>query len=341
MLYPLLATADIHLTSSPADDYRWSVFDDLIRIAKQRSVRRIAILGDLCHYKDSHDSILVNRVVDAFVSLTQVVDRVVLLTGNHDYTDPELPFFSFLDRIPKVQVISKTTGIEMGQQRDEIWVPHMKNLAEHISEFGPHLKRARYVFTHQCYDGAVSNGIDLSGTSPRIFDPHLPEDAQVFAGDIHNHQKVGRVEYIGAPHPINFGDHYDSRFLLLEPDAMKWIPREAIRKLKVEIESVDSLHEVEATPGLQLKVVLRMPRSEFVDWEKRKLEVIEHCRKRSIHLHSVELKEKILTRVKLGESKPAHVDNHVVDHSLVVERFASDAGIDPVYVPMGQRLARK
>ena len=90
-----LVTGDWHFSDNPRDDYRHAYMKKLMRLIKRKKVNNLIVLGDLTEEKDRHSAWLVNQVVLHFAELSQLC-KIYILRGNHDYVDPDTPFFSFL-----------------------------------------------------------------------------------------------------------------------------------------------------------------------------------------------------------------------------------------------------
>src|SRR5271170_7219973 len=104
----ILITSDIHLTDNHRDDYRWKLFPFLAEQIEKHNVHYLLCLGDVTETKDGHKSSLVNRVVDEFKWLVDTYKiQLFILKGNHDFIDPNLPYFRFLDSMEDMTFIVK------------------------------------------------------------------------------------------------------------------------------------------------------------------------------------------------------------------------------------------
>jgi hypothetical protein len=135
-------------------------------------------------------------------------------------------------------------------------LPFAANPAEHWA--GLNLGGYDCIIMHQTVTGAVGEGGVLL-TNENM--PDLPQTAWIYSGDIHTPQEVGPLQYIGAPHPIKFGDDYPCRFLRLldttfEIDEV--IPLDPMRKHMVDIGNVQSLSGIKVRAGDQAKVRFRV-----------------------------------------------------------------------------------
>src|SRR3972149_1174921 len=116
-----LVISDLHLTDDPKDAYRWDIEQWIYEKIEELPITHIYILGDLTDKKDSHSSILVNRLTKFIKNLAKEAE-IYILKGNHDYIDENNPFFGFLDYLDKVNYIKTITETET-----ELFIPHSKS----------------------------------------------------------------------------------------------------------------------------------------------------------------------------------------------------------------------
>lgn len=333
----LLITADLHLTTKRRDEYRWGVFDKLKYVAKKKNVDGILILGDITHDKDNHCAALVNRAADAMFSLSTVCP-LTILKGNHDYTDPATPFFRFVngltdDRFSPVRFIAhpechEIKGVVCG------FLPHTSNWRTDWALL-MFLKDARWVFIHQAIAGArvVGEHALSSGVPSALFDDITL--GRVIAGDVHVPQRIGKVTYCGSPHPINFGDDHDPRFLLIKGDALKSVPIESIRKWSLCIGRVEELDDYEMSKGDQVKIQFTLPKSEFVDWRKHRDEAERKVTEAGAELCGVELKQ--AEQRKRLRAAPTKTENPV----QLLKHYAESQKLDNETLDWGHTLIKE
>jgi UDP-2,3-diacylglucosamine pyrophosphatase LpxH len=290
----ILFTSDIHLTDRYSDEYRFGVFGKLRRVAREQGATVIALLGDITDAKGGHSAALVNRITKEIDALAQEFE-VYILKGNHDYTEEHLPFFGFLDLLPNVRFISDPEVIQVGDSR-VLALPHAHSTA--TSRFGQaggdqgslntltgrrvtDLVRDEHydmIWIHNTVRGSTmangrcmdNHGVDLCPDEPRRH-TGLYEGAQVpiIAGDVHVPQEVGPVTYLGAPHPICFGDTWLPRFILWDAGELVSIPIDAVQKLAVEIVGPSAVEGAlsEVGGGDQVKVTVRLARDDMGQWQ--------------------------------------------------------------------------
>ena len=94
-----LITGDLHFSTNPQDEYRWGIFDWLCTKAEELQVQDLILLGDYTGPKDNHPAALVNRLTNEILNAASRFKTVTMIAGNHDYVNPEIPFFMFLEHL--------------------------------------------------------------------------------------------------------------------------------------------------------------------------------------------------------------------------------------------------
>ncbi len=283
-----LLISDLHLTDNPRDSYRWGLFPWLAEKKMQGAgVHDVFILGDITDAKDHHSAKLVNKIVDAVVGLYRSTGAlcVHILRGNHDGYDPDCPYFRFLGKFPfvkfyEVPFLTQITGF------DVLMLPHSR-FPERDWVDVP-FRDAELILMHATVKDAVSeSGVKLDGVSPKWF---ARCSAKIYSGDVHVPQKVGAVEYVGAPYPIRFGDKFTPRCVLLDKGKIKeeW-HYPTIQRLLLTISHPDELAKSTLNKGDQVKVQLKLGKSQFVDWAKHKKRVVDICAEAGVELCDIEL----------------------------------------------------
>lgn len=343
----VLLVSDLHLTSSPRDEYRWKLFPWLEKQIRVHEVDYLFILGDLTESRDYHAAKLVNRVVDSLCGLpheNEGLDHIFLLRGNHDGTDPACPYFRFLGTLPFLTYIGAPILRPIEKARI-LFLPHSRNPETEWTtpEVQAWLAKADAIFMHQTVAGAQSeNGTTLEGISANLLT--AAKAKSIWSGDIHVPQRIGRVNYIGSPYPIRFGDSFKPRAVLLTDDLSKAQDLETPRfgrhrivldpgRLDVGVLSiVDELHN-HSSPNDQVKVRVRLTRVQFVEWEKIKREVVEACVKAQVELCGIEV-ERIEEQPKIrrrgqGSAAPALTPQQILEgwcQRQGVEKSLAEAG---------------
>ncbi len=288
-----LVTADTHLTDNQRDAYRFELFSWLAKQQQKYKPDATFILGDLTQSKDRHSAKLVNRLVESLLILQP---PVFILKGNHDFIDPNTPYFGFLNHIEGVEFISEPMGID----HSIMMIPHCPNQAEFAAACRV-VKEPEYVFIHACIDGAIAEtGSRLTGLAwPPVKFVRPP--LLTLAGDIHRPQTLDcGVTYVGAPYHIRFGDDFTPRVLLVEGDKLQNLYFPAPRKWALtirdakELEANEDLHA-----GDQVRLTLALAREEAVHWADHKLQVLQACKRLGLEVHGIEVKIKSQRRERL------------------------------------------
>lgn len=326
MSFHPLITGDIHLTDDPRDEYRWDIFRWLRVQGENRGATHVVILGDVTDRKDKHSAALVNRVFD---ELNELSDHfgVRWLKGNHDYdADPATPFFRWCPAMvdqPREEEIDGDRVLFLPHQRR--WKPVQK-----VAGFD-------WVFLHQTFSGAIaSNGYEMEGANTKLFSKRrIGAACRVISGDIHVPQKIGNITYVGAPHPITFGDSYKPRVLFWDGRKMRSIKRTTIRKATVTITCVDELMEQGFGDGDQIKVKYVLPRRDYHEWGEHKQAVREFCEAEGILLAGCALeKDTGRARLKLADARE-HASH---THEETFEAFCREHSVDKALKNTGRGL---
>ena len=286
-----LVTGDVHFSSEPKDDYRWDLWPYLGKVAENYDCGALVILGDLTVAKDRHPSLLVNRLIDAIMALPGALNKVCIIKGNHDYIQESDPFFSFLNYIPGVEMHSQPSELESGI----LLLPNSpfpKQLWQEANIWAYDL-----VFAHQTVAGAVSStGRKLDGL---YLDPPPDSKTKILAGDIHVPQKIGCLEYVGAPYHVHFGDTYEPRVVVIEGETLQTIsvPTLFPNKTTIEISDPAELGQLMAGTSDMVRIRYKAAPSAQVEWPRVRQEIADQAKRFSWNLQQVEM--------QIGEASPA------------------------------------
>jgi hypothetical protein len=334
-----LLTADFHLTARPIDGYRWDIFPWLKTQISNRGINILILAGDLADLKDNHSSAFVNRVVDELRELSHHAE-IYIIPGNHDYTDPKNPYFRFLANLDFIHFFSRPKAVELFGVKT-LFLPHTKRWR---ADWGlePHREHILgghdLIVLHQPFKGATTEtgGTLEDGLAPKVFrEERVGERCVVVAGDIHVPQTVGNVTYTGAPYPIHFGDSYQPRVLIYEDGKLTSIKRACLSKAMVSGEGPECLEGL--TEGDMVRVKLQLPRSQFVDWQKRRQEIQERAAKMGLQLCGVEVKEKpVVERVRVKEEG----GGVTTDRIELFRRFCQAKGIEGALMKQGMEVLK-
>jgi DNA repair exonuclease SbcCD nuclease subunit len=328
-----LFTADLHLTARPQDAYRWEIFNWLVDRVQKYAVTHLFIVGDLTDSKDNHSSALVNRLINEIDILSQHVE-IHLIKGNHDYIDPNLPFFKFLAGLDRVEFHMLPTEKTIAGHRFLI-LPHVRN---YRTDYPPldGLARIDFVLAHQAFDGAkTSNGFGVTGVPQNIFN-RVRKDAHVIAGDIHVPQTVANIVYCGAPYPVAFGDEYKPRVLLFDGKGLKSIERLTIRKMTLVGDHPDAFVG-KIDEGDMVRAVLELAREDFDQWEIFKAKIVKYCKQQGATLCGLELRPKLVKKRERLSDAPA--PSQVLTPVEMLSRFATGRDdVDEYTLSVGKQI---
>jgi DNA repair exonuclease SbcCD nuclease subunit len=295
----MLITADLHLTNRPKDEYRFRYLKWLDDAVQKYCVNSLVILGDLTEAKDRHPADLVNRIADAFDRLANRCE-VLILKGNHDYADPANPFFRWLKHYGNIKFFDEPTEyhVQMGASRKSrsLFLPHTAAPAGYETAYD--FADYEYILMHQKFAGArAESGRQMTGLSPAMFN-HT--QARVYAGDIHVPQRLGKIEYVGAPYHVHFGDQFDPRVVLDDGKIREDVQLETPRRRMIEIQNPDQLGDLRLRKGDQVKVRLVLHRSEFASWEDHKRHIKDFAARNKIILCGLSLHERSRAKIQTG-----------------------------------------
>lgn len=293
----ILHVTDLHLTDRSQDEYRWSIFSWIEKRLRIGKYTALAILGDLTEAKDGHSSALIVRLIDNLKMLAKYCP-VHIVMGNHDYVDRTMPFFGFLKEIDNVFFYSNVCRIVIGGVSVGV-VPHLD--AELTKDIRLDIKRscknAKLIWLHQTFKGAVSeSGRKLNGFRTKTMLRLLPENATLLVGDVHTPQTVGRFIYIGAPHPVDFGDVYNPRAAVWEDGKLTFIKRSTIKKAIVYAKWSEKPSVVlrNLTAGDYVRVVVDTERRLLYRWEWMRERYKFRCKKKGLIMSGIEPRVQVI-----------------------------------------------
>jgi hypothetical protein len=277
----VLVTADLHLSSNPRDSYRHDfVKNTLPELVVRASPRTLIILGDITDQKDYHSSELVNTIVEYLYALSRECP-VIIMRGNHDCINPDMPFFGFVKHIPNITWITHPKALEVRGLGPCCFLPHTRNYKRDWKDisFAPFKRdpNCGVIFAHNTFDGAdAGHGRKLSGIPTTVF----PKQATVISGDIHLPQTLNQVTYVGAPYTVTFGDSYKPRLLQigLTPSRkiqMQSIPCEGPQKCVVDIKKPRKSLDLDVNAGDMVKARVHLAAEDYAHWN----EIQAHVRK--------------------------------------------------------------
>lgn len=337
-----LLTADWHLTDNPDEEYRWGVFDVVRKQMARHRATALVILGDLADRKDRHSAALLNRMRGAFMRLAEDCQQeIMLFPGNHDMPIVGESFWTFLDDLPNVTFISQPAEWDDGRA---LVLPYTDDPVAAWDDFD--LGAYEAIFMHQPVNGATEKGRTVLTKKPF---PELPPGPKVYSGDIHTPQVVGPVRYVGAPHPIKFGDRYRCQMLLVDHKyrVAKELELAPIARHMLRVGSIDKLKHLPTQPGDQAQVVFELGLDAMARWPAIRDEIQNWAVRAQVRLFSIEPSVVIektsiagqpLDDVYYGQSDPADVLVLFAEQEGIAE-VPLEAGVDFLRAAVARRAA--
>lgn len=338
----VLYVSDLHLTDNVADDYRWCIFDFIKSVqVNNRRIDHLFILGDVTDFKNRHSSILVNRIVSEITKLSLIFD-VHIIMGNHDYENPDQPFFDFLNNIQGVFFYKKGCIVSV---EDALFycVPHSRLSFKERADFKfKNLYNCDVALFHETFKGAFgSNGFELDGTSTNLFRDF--RKTILLSGDIHVPQKVGVVEYVGSPYPVRYGDTYQPRVLLhnLESGVLKSIETDFIRKESLKVDNMrevlDRVEDLGLIKGDMLKIKVRVPVYKMLEWPSVRKNIVDFCVSNSIVLGEVRVIPTVRRKLVKGVNEGVSYDYNLAP-SNIIKSFGKSESLNGDYMDEAKEL---
>lgn len=268
----VVIASDLHLTAKPQDAYRMGVFKFLRTKIKKYNPHACLILGDLTDFKDKHPSELVNHIATELVATAKLCD-VYLLKGNHDYLEASLPFFLFCKNLKskyKIHYINEPLETTIGSD-SVLFLPHTRSPEEDWKQIA--VDKYEYIFLHQTLQGSrASNGQTMEGMSYSFFDACK---GTVLSGDIHVPQKIGRVNYVGSPYHITFGDSFKPRCVLLDNHILTSLRFQTLQMHTINLVDPEDLKKHKINEGDHVKVRIELRDLDTMDWVNKRERVNE------------------------------------------------------------------
>lgn len=326
----MILTSDWHLTDNPDDDYRWDVFKILENAMVTHGSREIMILGDLCDRKDRHSGVLVNRLIFEFTKLIMVGGKITIIMGNHDRPMNGPAYWTFLNEHNNIEFFDKPFMRNHPQLGRKLFLPYSANPKVEWDDIN--FRSAHAIFMHQTVTGVRENGVTF--TNDKM--PDLP-DIPIYSGDIHTPQRVGPVCYVGAPHPVKFGDDYQCRMLVLDElyHIKTRIDLDPPRKCIAEVSSIKQLDSLKLKAGDQVRIRWKLPIGELDRWEVDQETVAEWQAKSGVKISSLE--PTIVMEAKTAD-QPAQIAE---EPSAILKQFAEEEGITGPMLDYGLELIEK
>ena len=288
-----LVVGDLHLTDKARDAYRFNFFKWLRRQQDKYSVAATFLAGDLTDAKDRHSATLVNTIVSKLSSLRAPVH---ICCGNHDYRDPETPFFRFLNHVGAGHIFFHVIPELVPVLGNVAIIPHYKT-QEEFDAAVRQCSQADLFLVHQTFEGAIAeSGTILSGLRASLIESLKPR-LGVLAGDVHKPQRQGIVTYIGCPYHVRFGDGFTPRVLLIDEDGKKQnLYYDAPFKWSMHVTCADDVFDrYQLAEGDQVKITVNLTREEALDWKEIKAGILDACKEMGVDVYGCKLEIDVLT----------------------------------------------
>lgn len=297
-----IIVGDPHFTEHARDAYRFDLFPWLKKQQTKYNTSAIFIAGDLADNKDRHSATLVNKIVEG---LTSLKPPIYIAMGNHDYRDPDNPFFKFLNHIDGIHFT--TDPVVVNAHHKMAIVPHYREQDQFDGAVRSVLGDCPDAFLcHQTFDGAIAEtGATLTGLSAswvRSYKWRLG----AYAGDVHRPQIGPNLIYVGCPYHVRFGDNFNPRILLVKEKGKPTnLNFSAPYKWSLQVTSAqDILTNKKLMPSDQAKIIVRLTREEIVEWKEIKRSILDVCQQRELEVYGIKMEVPASTplkRIKLTE----------------------------------------
>jgi len=325
----ILLSSDWHLDDNPDNEYRWKIFDEVIRVCRKYEITRFYHAGDLCDRKDRHPSNLVNRLIAELRRLDESGIHTIILKGNHDQPITNIPYWNILNHLTfNVRFITKPRLI-----RNLLLLPYSDNPEEDWANL-PQSDRwpPKAIILHQLLNGSRISGRELKGL---ILPDWFSQIPVIWAGDVHDPQKIGPAEYIGAPHPINFGDDYKCRMVLVDDDFVfqEEIILDPPKKKILTIGNLNSLQHAEVKEGDKVRIRFSLNSDQVNDWSKIEDQINNWAKNKGIELASIEVNFK-------PQERKTETDD-LTNPKEILEAFAKHEKINDAILQRGLQLLGK
>jgi hypothetical protein len=325
-----LFTSDLHFTDNPRDSYRWELFPFLKRVAQKKGVTDIWLLGDITDAKDRHPARLVNRIMDELVSLQKESECFVhIVKGNHDYVDPDTPFFRFISE-SEMRFYNQAAVCAPDRAGDVLILPHTRNPDEDwaILDEG---QEVELVVTHMTFDGSDAGGFIMEGMPKDYITKRCPslKGVPIISGDIHVPQTLGPIRYCGSPYHVHFGDTFQPRVLLYEEGKFTSVKHSSLSRHTFNIMDPEELYDANVYEGDQVKVRLSLMRSQFGQWEEHRKRINEIATELGLEIFAIELKPRMSRKKpKLNKQTPTLIESDKSTPEELFSAFCKERGIE-------------
>lgn len=249
----ILIFSDIHIhphkKSSERLDHCLKALDWVFDVAEERNISNIVFLGDLFHDRQRIDVLTYQKTFE--IMERRLSERNIdlrLLLGNHDlWHNDRLDVSSVnpLRSIKGITVVDKPCVQEISDGSEDIhfaFLPYTHDPIDDIQDLEREWKasvpadRKKILGAHLSVDGAVWNtrfntasevAVEHDGDMVRVGPDIFKRWDRVFLGHYHASQKLDeRVEYVGSPLQLSFGEAFQDKNLIIydaADDSMEYV----------------------------------------------------------------------------------------------------------------------
>jgi DNA repair exonuclease SbcCD nuclease subunit len=304
----------------------------MAKTIREEKAKTLLICGDLTDKKDRHPSELVNRTVRVIRDLQRDCPgvEIVILTGNHDWLKGGEEYFRFLNSLEGVRFITEPREDEKDVKGPSaLFLPFTKNPLKDWA--GIDFQHFDYVFMHQTVKGSITSNGQAIERGDEL--PNLRDAGKVYSGDIHVPQVMstpwGKIEYIGSPYHVHFGDDFQPRAILLEKGGRAVdLHFKSIRRVSAKVKGVDDLcmSAIFWGPGDQVKVTVKLTEAEKHEWSRIRRECGEVLKRAKVEVHGLSLEvEKSERRTHNEVARTKHSPEQAVLSHVEAEALTPDA----------------
>jgi DNA repair exonuclease SbcCD nuclease subunit len=243
----ILIFSDLHIhphkKSSGRLDDCLKALDWVFQVAVDREIENIVFLGDLFHDRQKIDVLAYQRTFEILERrLSDGRFSLHILLGNHDlwhHQRLDISSVNPLRTLPRVTIVSEPSVQEISGKSGSVsmgFLPYthapMEDLKKVEAEWRSKAKKGsrKVLGGHIAVDGAVWNvrhntmsdiTVEHEGDMVRVGPEIFKGWDRVFLGHYHAAQKMGnRVEYVGSPLQLSFGEaDQDKHLLVYDPSS--------------------------------------------------------------------------------------------------------------------------
>lgn len=185
--------------------------------AISENVECLFFLGDIFHKKDKIPNRIKNTIVEVFSSYAKILDRsnrsmkIVIITGNHDFSDDGESTIFFLHPWVEIADESKITT-RCGDNKRIGIVPY--NSDDEISKCLHRWVKLDIILGHFAIHGCSFTGINYYDAGINL--DLLDKFSLVIAGHIHKFQKISdSIIHLGSIYQTNWGEAGENKYIAI------------------------------------------------------------------------------------------------------------------------------